>query len=714
MRKILLTAATLAVATEVNAQNAPGQSNTKLTQNPLTAEWRGPYGGVPPFDSVQVSYFAPAIKSGIEAQEQAINAITRVRSVGTFQNTIEPLERSGRLLDRVLAIYGVWGSSFSTPEFQKVEMEMDPLIASHFTKLTQNSELFARIKTVYENRASLTPEQQRLTWLYWNMAKRAGAELPSDKKARVAEITNELARLFTQFSQNLLADEDTYITLTEAELAGLPPSLVSATAASAKDRKVDGHIIVNTRSSVDPYLTYATNRAAREKVWRAFVNRGDNGDKHDNNALISQILQLRAERATLLGYKTHAHWRVEDAMAKTPENAMNLMMQVWPAAVARVQEEVAEQQAVATKEGANITIEPWDYRFYMEKVRKAKYDLDQNEVKPYLQLDQLRDGMFWAAGQLYGFQFKAIDNVPVPHPDIRVWEVNDANNKLVGLFYFDPYARQGKRSGAWMNAYRSQEKMDGPVAVIVSNNSNFVKGAPGEPILISWDDATTLFHEFGHALHGLNSNVTYPSLSGTSVARDYVEFPSQLNERWLATAEVLNKFAVNEKGERIPQELVDKITKAAKFNQGFATVEYLSSALIDMKLHLAGSAKINPDSFERAELAALGMPSQIVMRHRTPQFAHIFSSDSYSAGYYSYLWADAITADASEAFSQAPGGFYDKVIAKRLHDRIMSIGNTIDPADAYRSFRDRDPDIGALMRARGFPAPKEYTPLKAD
>jgi peptidyl-dipeptidase Dcp len=435
-----------------------------------------------------------------------------------------------------------------------------------------------------------------------------------------------------------------------------------------------------------------------------FVDRGDNPGEHDNNATIAEILRLRAERARLLGYATHAHWRLENAMARTPERAMELMEAVWTPAVARVREEVRDMQALADREGARIRIEPWDYRFYAEKVRKERYDLDQNEVKPYLQLDRLREGMFWAAGELFNFRFSPVTNVPVYHPDVKVWEVTDrTTGRHVGLWYFDPFARPGKRSGAWMNAYRSQERFAGEVTTIVSNNANFVKGAPGEPVLISWDDARTLFHEFGHALHGLSSSVSYPSLSGTAVARDYVEFPSQLLEHWLDTPEVLQRFALHHQtGQPIPQALVDRIRRASTFNQGFATVEYLASALVDMKLHLAGERAIDPDAFERETLTALGMPSEIVMRHRTPQFLHVFASDGYSAGYYSYLWSDVLTADAAEAFTEARG-FYDPQVATRLRSTIFSVGNTVDPAEQYRSFRGRDAAVEALMRKRGFP-----------
>ena len=484
-------------------------------------------------------------------------------------------------------------------------------------------------------------------------------------------------------------------------------SVISGMAAAAEERGKDGEkkgnwAVTNTRSSMDPFLTYADNRELRKTIWTNYYSRGDNGDDKDNNEIISAILKLRAERAKLLGYQTHAHLRLEPQMAAVPQATMDLMMKVWPKAVARVKQEVADMQEIADKEGANITIEPWDYRYYAEKVRKEKYDLDFNEVKPYMQLDKLRDGMMWASGQLYGFEFKQLNDIPVFHPDVEVWEVSRDGNH-VGLWYFDPYARRGKRSGAWMTAYRIQENMSAPITPIVSNNSNFVKGKPGQPVLISWDDAVTLFHEFGHALHGLCSNCKYPSQAGTSVARDYVEFPSQLNEHWLSTPEILQKFAVHsETGEPIPKALLEKIENAATFNQGFSTVEYLSSALVDMKLHLAGDVKIDPDKFEREALAEIGMPKEIVMRHRTPQFNHLFSSDAYSAGYYSYLWSDALTADAAEVFEEA-GSYYDPKVAKSLFENIMSVGDTVDPAEGFRKFRGRDVDTKALLRKRGFP-----------
>jgi peptidyl-dipeptidase Dcp len=692
----------------VNTHNNSSAMNLNPDNNPLLAKWEGPYGGVPPFDRIEIPLFKPALEAAMAEQLGEIDKIAKDPAAPDFENTIAALERSGHTLDRVSTLYGIWSATMNSPEFQVVQREMAPRLAAFNDQITQNEALFKRIETVYNSpaKAKLKPEQQRVAWLYYTNFVRAGARLDANAKKRLSEINQQLAGLYTKFSQNVLAEEtDQFLVLkSEAELAGLPQSLRDAAAAAAETKKQPGTwVIMNTRSSIDPFLTYSDRRDLREKAWRMFVNRGDNGDEHDNNAIIADILQLRAERAKLLGYPTHAHWRLENTMAKTPEKAMELMEAVWKPAVARVHEEVADMQALADREGANIKIEPWDYRYYMEKVRKAKFDLDQNEVKPYLQLEKLREGIFWVAGELFNFNFTPVTNVPVAHPDIRVWEVTDKTTKKhIGLWYFDPYARAGKRSGAWMNAYRTQERINGEVTTIVSNNANFVKGKPGEPLLISWDDATTMFHEFGHALHGLNSNVTYPSVSGTAVPRDYVEFPSQLMEHWLSTPEVLQRFALHyQTGKPIPQELVDKIKRTSTFNQGFATVEYLSAALVDMKLHLAGAQKIDPDAFERETLAQLGMPKEIVMRHRLPHFLHIFSSDSYSAGYYSYLWSDVLTADAFGAFVEGKGP-YDRAVAERLRKYVFSVGNTVDPAEAYRTFRGRDPKIDALMKKRGF------------
>lgn len=711
MRKLAVFGAALLIGV-ASLPDPTHATNTRPMDNPLLARWAGPYGGVPAFDKVRVEDFKPALEAAMAENLAEVDHIVTNPKAATFENTIVALERSGQTLMRVSTYYSIWSSTMDLEAFQAVEQEMAPKLAAFDDKIYQNAALFKRIEAVYNSpaKAKLNAEQQRLAWKDYSDFVHAGAKLDAEPKARVAAINERLATLYTTFSQNLLADEENYVLYlkTEADLAGLPDSIRAGASAAAEDKGHKGEwAILNTRSSAEPFLTYSTRRDLREQVWRTFVSRGDNNDAHDNKKLITEILALRAERAKLLGFPTHAHYQLDEEMAKKPENALKVMMQVWPAAVARVHEEVADMQAIADKEGADkegagVKIAPWDYRYYAEKVRKAKYDLDLNDVKPYLQLDKLREGMFWVAGQLYGFQFIEVHNVPTITPDIRVWEVKGADGKYVGLWYLDPYARAGKSSGAWMNEYRAQQRLDGTIAPIVSNNTNFVRGKPGEPILVSWDDAVTLFHEFGHALHGLNSSVTYPGLAGTNVPRDFVEFPSQLNEHWLMTPEVLSRFCLHyQTGKPLPQDLIDKIQKAKTFNQGFMTVEYLSAAIVDMKLHLAGSEPIDPDAFEKKTLAEIGMPAEIVMRHRTPQFQHIFAGDGYSAGYYSYLWSAVLDEDAYQAFEEA-GGPYDKAVAKRYHDNIVSVGNTIDPAEAYRKFRGRDPKVEALLKARGF------------
>lgn len=686
--------------------SADSRSANTMNENVLLKDWTGPFGGVPPFDQVKIELFKPALEAGMAESLAAIDAITANPQPATFDNTIVALERSGSKLRRVSAVYGVWAGSMSSNEFRPVQVEMAPKLAAYRDQIMQNGELFKRIEAVYQSpeKAKLNAEQQRLVWDYYTDFVRSGAKLTPEQKARVAEINQRLATLYTKFSNNLLHDEENYVLyLTKDQLGGLSEQFITAAAEAAAERGRKGeYAIVNTRSSMDPFLTYSTERALREKVWRTYYSRGDNNDEYDNKPLITEILKLRAERTKLQGYPSFAHRALEKQVAKTPEAAMDLLTKVWAASTQRVKEEVADMQALARKEGANITIEPWDYRFYAEKVRMEKYDLDSNEVKQFLQLEKLREGMFWASTRLFGYEYELQTDIPVYHPDVRVWSVRKGG-KPIGLFYFDPYARTGKRSGAWMSAYRGQQRMDGDIRPIVSNNSNFVKGTPGEPVLISWDDARTLFHEFGHALHGLSSNVTYPSQAGTSVARDYVELPSQIYEHWLSTPELLNEFARHyQSGKAMPKDLLAKIERADKFNQGFQTTEFLGSALIDMKLHTMGDpGDIDPDKFEKETLAALGMPKELPMRHRTPQFAHVFSGEGYAAGYYSYMWADALTADAWEAFLEAKGP-YDKEVAQRFFDHVLSKGDTIDPAEAYRKFRGRDVDTDALMRDRGF------------
>ena len=680
--------------------------NVSEDQNPLLQPWSGNYGGYPAFDKVKIKDFLPAFEVAMKEGLNEIEKIANNPAPPTFENTMLELEKSGHSISRLIAIYGVWSSTMNSDEFQNVETIIEPKLSEYSDKIAQNSKLFKRIEKIYnsEEYKTLSLEAQRLTYLKYSGLVRNGARLNETDKAKLSNYNQALAALYTKFSQNLLSDENDKIVVIEnkTDLKGLSKDLVDAAASAGVGVNKGKWVINNTRSSVDPFLTYAENRNLREKVWRMFISRGDNGDKNDNNSTIVEILKIRAMRAKLLGFKTHADWRLDNSMAKTPENAMKLMMDVWKPAILKVKEEVADMQAIADKEGNNIKIEPWDYRYYAEKVRLAKYDLDQNQVKEYLQLDKLKEGMFWVAGQIFNMSFSKLENIPVYHPDVEVWEVkNKLTGKHIGLWYFDPYARAGKRSGAWMNAFRDQERVSGDIPTIVSNNANFVKGRPGEPVLISWDDASTLFHEFGHALHGLSSRVIYPTLSGTNVFTDYVEFPSQLLEYWLSTPEVLQNYALHYKtGNPIPEELVKKIHAASTFNEGFATTEYLSSALIDMKLHLAEVPTTDPDKFEKETLESLGMPKEIVMRHRTPQFGHIFSSDQYSAGYYSYLWADVLTADAYQAFIEGKGP-YDESVAKSLTDNVFSVGNTIDPADGYKQFRGREPKTEALMKKRG-------------
>jgi len=694
--------------TTIKSQPAAAANETEAAAvNPLTEKWIGPYGGVPPFDKVKVADFKPALEQAMAENLKEIDAIANDPAAPTFANTFVPLEKSGEMLSRVSRIFGIWSTSMNTEEFQPVQAEMQPKLAAHSDKITQNAALFKRISAVYNSpaKAKLTKEQQRLVQVYYENFVHAGAALDDAKKARLSEINQQLAGLYTKFNQNLQGEEsELYVQIDkESDLAGLPQSLKDAAAEDAKAKKKSGWIIRNTRSSTDPFLTYADNRKLREKVWKMFVSRGDNGDERDNNKVIPQIVELRTERAHLFGLPSHAHWILQQKMAKTPDKAMELMLKVWPAAVARVHEEVADMEKLA-----GLKIEPWDYHYYMEKVRKQKYDLDQNEIKPYLQLDKMRDAMFWVAGELFNFKFKKLSGIPTFSPDQEVYEVlSTTTGKHVGLWYFDAYARDGKDSGAWMNQYRDQSRVGGiDQTTIVSNNANFVKGKPGEPVLISWDDATTMFHEFGHALHGLSSNVTYPTLGGTNVATDYVEFPSQLLEHWVETPEVLNKFALHyQTGKPMPAELVAKIKKASTFNSGFDTTELLASALMDMKIHLAGDKKIDPKKFEKEELGKLGMPKELVMRHRLPQFRHIFASDDYSAGYYSYLWSDVLKADAYTAFTEA-GGPYDKKVAARLRKYVFTVGNTIDPAEGFRLFRGRDAKVEPLFAERGFPVTK--------
>jgi len=693
---------------------ANGQEKEKksMNNNPLLSEWTGPYKGIPAFDKMQVNLIKPAIRKGMELHLADIDEITENPEKPTFENTIIPLEKAGKELERAFTYYGIYSSNVSSSEFREVQKELAPEISEFSSKISQNEQLFKRIKAVYDKSQEdpLDSAEQRVIDLIYEDFAMQGADLNKEDKKRYAAINKELSGLYTNFSNNVLADEENYVIYLEKDqLGGLPDSYVKSAAQAAADRDKKGkYAVTNTRSSMDPFLTYSKEREFREKVWNNYYSRGDNGDEYDNNENVKQILKLRDERVELLGYDNYAEWRLQNRMAKNPENAMDLMMKVWPAALARVKEEVSDMQKVANSEGADITIKPWDYRFYAEKVRKEKYDLDSEEVKQYLELGNLTQALFFTAGEIFNFEFTPVEqgSVPVFQEDVKVWEVSDKDSgKIIGLWYLDPYARQGKRSGAWATTYRSYNKLTGEKPVLASNNSNFIEPAPGEPVLVSWDDAETFFHEFGHALHFLSADIEYPTLN--SGVRDYTEFQSQLLERWLSTDKVINQFLRHhETNEVIPDELVKKIKKASTFNQGFATTEFLASAIMDMKYHTTDPDKIDPDTFERETLKELNMPEEIVMRHRTPHFGHVFSGEGYATGYYGYLWADVLTSDAAEAFAEAPGGFYDKEVAAKLVKYLFAPRNAMDPAEAYKKFRGRDAKIDALMRDRGFPVPE--------
>jgi peptidyl-dipeptidase Dcp len=673
--------------------------------NALLAEWTGPHGGVPPWDQAQPALFPEAFQTAIDARRAEIQAIVATPEPATFDNTFVPLQNSGRQLTRVNTLFSVMISSRSTPEYQALDREWSPRRAAAQDEITFNEELFKRIQSIYEQRSesNLTPEQQRLVERTYAEYVRNGARLDAEQKAELGRINQRLAGLFSEFGSKILADENAWVLIDdEAALAGLPESLRASYQAAAQERSLSGWAVVNTRSSVDPFLTFADSRALRERVWKSFKSRGENNNANDTRAIIAQIVKLRAERARLLGYASHAHWRMEDTMAGDPARAEELMRRVWPAAVARVRVEVADMQKIASRDGSQITIEPWDYLYYAEKVRKERYDIDQNEVKPYFELNNMVNAAFWTAGQLHGLTFKEISGqVPVFHPDVRVWEVREGD-RHVGLFYFDVYARADKRSGAWAATYRSHETFTGrEITPLSSNNNNFVKAAAGEPALISLDDARVLFHEFGHALHTLLSEVNYPGLATTP--RDFVEYPSQVMEHWVLTRPVLDRFARHyQTGEPMPQTLVDKIKASEKFNQGYTTVEYLAAALVDMALHTRPDGVIDATTFERDALAAIGMPREVALRHRLPHFNHLFTSDSYSAGYYSYLWSEVMDADTWQAFEES-GNVFDPTIAQRLRHHILAPGNSTDRAEAYRQFRGRDPRVEALLQVRGFP-----------
>ena len=674
--------------------------------NPLLSSWTTPFE-LPPFNEIETTHFNEAFDEALSENEAEILKITDNSSAPTFENTIEALERSGELLSKVAGVFYNLSGAHTNPDLQAIERDMAPKLAEHSTKITMNKTLFARIDEVFNAREGLglNGEQMRVLEKYHSRFVRAGAKLEGENRNRMADVSKRLATLGTTFSQNVLADEGAYELILEGEedLAGLPDFLISAAAGAASERGHEGkHVITLSRSLIEPFLQFSSRRDLREKAFSAWIARGEKGGETDNRALIAETLALREERAQLLGFDTFADFKLDDQMAKTPDAVRDLLIKVWEPAKARAAEEAGKLQQLANNEGANFDIAPWDWRYYSEKVREAEHDLNEAEIKPYLQLEKIIEAAFETATRLFGLTFEELSDMPTYHDDVRVFEVKDSAGEHVALFIGDYFARASKRSGAWMSNFRSQEKLKGNIRPIIVNVMNFAKAAKGEATLLTFDDARTLFHEFGHALHGMLSDVTYSMVSGTSVARDFVELPSQLYEHWLGEQDILSEYAVHYKtGEAMPQDLIDRIKAAETFNQGFATVEYVSSALVDLELHtMSASDAQDISQIEKDILAKIDMPSEIVMRHRTPHFAHVFSGDGYSAGYYSYMWSEVMDADAFQAFKEA-GDAFDEAMASKLREHIYSAGGSRDPAELYVAFRGKMPAIDALLEGRG-------------
>ncbi|CAL79899.1 peptidyl-dipeptidase [Bradyrhizobium sp. ORS 278] len=673
--------------------------------NPLLVAWDTPHQ-TPPFDAIRPEHFLPAFERAFADHTAEITAITHDPAEPDFANTITALERSGKLLSKVAAVFYDLVSAHSNPAILEIDKEVSLRMARHWNPIMMNAVLFGRIALLYDNRKTLTltGEEQRLLERTYTRFRRAGAGLKDEAKARMAEINEQLAQLGTTFSHHVLGDEqDWFLELGEDDRAGLSDSFVAAAKAAAEERGMPGKAIVTlSRSSVEPFLQSSSRRDLREKVFKAFTARGDNGNTNDNNAVIGQILALREESAKIMGFPNFAVYRLEDSMAKTPEAVRGLLERVWKPARAKALADRDQLQQLITEEGGNFKLEAWDWRYYAEKLRQAKANFDDAAIKPYLALDNMVAAAFDCATRLFGITFAERKDIPVWHPDVRVWEIKEADGRHKALFYGDYFARPSKRSGAWMTSLRDQQKLDGDTAPLIINVCNFAKGADGQPSLLSPDDARTLFHEFGHGLHGILSNVTYPSLSGTSVFTDFVELPSQLYEHWQERPEVLQTFAKHyQTGEPLPQDLLERFLAARRFNQGFATVEFVSSALIDLEFHTQpAAASKDVRAFETAEMEKIGMPKEIALRHRPTQFGHIFSGDHYAAGYYSYMWSEVMDADAFGAFEEA-GNIFDPAVAKRLHDNVYSSGGSLDPEAAYVAFRGREPEPDALLRRRG-------------
>lgn len=672
--------------------------------NPFFETWVTPFES-PPFDLIGPDHFRPAYERALSEHRAEIAAISGASAAPSFDNTIVALENSGRLLTRVELVFSQLTSAGSNEALQEIEREMAPVLARHWNEIHLNAALFKRIDALHALRESLglDAESRRVLERYHLDFVRAGAKLSGAERSQLAEIAERLAMLGTEFSQNVLADEQDFVLpLREEDVAGLPDFAKDAAAEVAHSRALaEPYAITTGRSSIEPFLQFATRRDLREKVFRAFSARGANANAHDNRAVIAETVKLRIARARLLGFPTFAHFKLADSMAGTPERARALLSQVWSRARERALEERDALEAFAREEGANDALAAWDWRFYAEKLRKRRYDFDEAEVQPYLQLDKMIEAAFYTAQRLFGLGFKERRDLPVYHPDMRAWEVT-RDSKTIGIFFGDYFARPSKRSGAWMTSFRDQERLSGDVLPIVINTCNFAKG---EPALLSFDEARTLFHEFGHALHGLLSSVRYPRLSGTNVARDFVELPSQIFEHWLEEPEILARFAIHsETGKPMPRALLEKLIAARNFNQGFATVEFLASAFVDMDFHALESMEgVDANKVEEKTLASLGMPAEIAPRHAAPHFLHVFAGDGYSAGYYSYLWAEVLDADGFAAFKEAKDAF-DPATAKRLYENIYAVGGTRDFAETYRAFRGREPKVEALLEDRGLAA----------
>ncbi|MEJ0095742.1 MAG: M3 family metallopeptidase [Methylocella sp.] len=678
------------------------------SKNPLLEPWTGPLK-TPPFDRVTPEHFAPAFEAALKEARAEIDAIAADPTTPTFANTIEALERSGRALDRVSSVFFNLVGTDANEALEAIERNIAPVLSRHRSETFLNEALFARVARLYaeRERLGLSAEQLRVLERYHLNFARNGAGLPPESKKRLAEIGERLATLGAQFGQNVLADEKAYLLVLDVEdLGGLPASLIASAARTAVERGHPGKYgITLSRSSIEPFLQFSERRDLREKAFRAWAARGESGGLSDNSAIAAEMVKLRAERARLLGFESFAHFRLADTMAKAPQAALDLLHSVWTPALARAKDEEAALQKIAASEGGNFEIAPWDWRYYAEKQRKLEFDLDEGEIKPFLQLGKVIDAAFYAANRLFGVSFVERLDIALYHQDARAWTVIGRDGAPVALFIGDYFARPSKRSGAWMTDFRGQHKLDDEGLPIIVNVMNFAKGGEDGASLLSFDDARTLFHEFGHGLHGMLSNVTYPMISGTNVARDFVEFPSQLYEHWLEQPEILRRFAIHyETGEPMPEALLQRLLSARRFNQGFATVEYAASALIDLGLHLEPSSDaIDVLAFEKKELARLGMPQAIAMRHRTPHFQHVFSGESYSSGYYSYLWSEILDADGFEAFQES-GDIFDSAMAAKLHEFVYAAGDSRDPEAAYRNFRGRAPTPEALLRKRGLKA----------